>query len=72
MVNVNNDPKFNIDSISFSDELLDMLKLPKKQDYTGVTPGELVEEGDIRLTLSDTDLLYFKCAQVDEDNHLRE
>ena len=75
MVDVKMDPKFNIGSISFSDELLDMLKLPKKQDYQGITPGMLVEESDIRLTLSDAGLLYFKCAQVDDtttyENNMR-
>ena len=75
MVDVKMDPKFNIGSISFSDELLEMLKLPKKQDYQGITPGMLVEESDIRLTLSDAGLLYFKCAQVDDtttyENNMR-
>ena len=47
MVNVKNDPRFNIGSISFSDKLLDILKLPKKQGIT----GEIVEERDIRITL---------------------
>ena len=65
MVNVKNDPNYKIGSISFSDELLDILKLPKKDDYTGITPGGFVKEEDIKLTLSDTNLLYFRCRQVD-------
>lgn len=68
MVNVKNDLSFLLHKIQFCDELLDMLKLPKKDDYTGVTPGDPVDLYDI--TFNDSDLLYLKCREIDESKVL--
>ena len=70
MVNVKNDSSFLIHKIQFCDELLNILKLPKKDEYTGVIPGNPVDISDIKLTFNDTDLLYLRCQEIDESNVL--
>lgn len=70
MVNVKNDSSFLIHKIQFCDELLNILKLPKKDDYTGVINGDPVELSDIKFTLNDSDLLYLRCHEIDESNVL--
>lgn len=71
MVNVKNDSSFLIHKIQFCQEMLDVLKLPKKDDYTGITPGSNVALDDIKLTLNDTDLLYLRCREIDESKVLK-
>ena len=46
MVNVKNESSFFLHKIRFSDELLDILKLPKKDNYKGSIPGNPVELKD--------------------------
>jgi len=70
MVDVKNEASFLIHKIKFCDELLDILKLPKKDDYIGVTPGEYVDIADIKLTFNDSDLLYLRCREIDKSNVL--
>ena len=70
MVNVKNESSFLLQNIKLSDELVDILKLPKKDDYQGSIPGNPVELDDIRLTLNDTDLVYLRCKELDENNIL--
>jgi len=67
MVNAKNE-SYLIHKIKFCDELLNMLKLPKKDDYIGVIPGEPVDLHDI--TFNDSDLLYLRCHEIDESNIL--
>ena len=68
LVNVKKDSSFLIHKIQFCQELLDILKLPKKDDYTGVIPGDPVPLSDIKLTFNDSDLLYLRCHEIDENN----
>ena len=67
MVDVKNELSFFLENIKFSDELLDILKLPKKDNYQRSIPGNPVELDDIKLTLSDTDLVYLRCKELDEN-----
>ena len=64
MVNIKNDPAFNYEKIKLCDELLEVLGLPQKDDYTGITPGKPVDYDSIKLTFITTDLLYFRCKQI--------
>ena len=66
MLNVKNDPSFLLHKIQFSEEMLNVLKLPKKDDYTGVTSGSDVALDNIKLTLNDTDILYLRCSEIDK------
>ena len=68
MVNIKNDSTYPIHNIQFCEELLNMLKLPKKDDCTGVIPEEPVDLYD--LTFNDNDLLYLRCHEIDESNIL--
>ena len=71
MINKNLDKNYSVHNIKFCDELLDTLKLPKMDDYTvDVITGNPVDEQDIKLTFNDTDLLYFKCAEIDDSTIL--
>ncbi|MCE2507407.1 MAG: hypothetical protein J4F36_13275, partial [Nitrosopumilaceae archaeon] len=71
MINKNLDKNYSIHNIKFCDELLDTLKLSKKDDYIAdIVTGNPVDEQDIKLTFSDTDLLYFKCAEIDDSTIL--
>ena len=67
MVNVKNESSFFLHKIKFSDELLYILKIPKKDDYQGSISGNPVELDDIRLILNDTDLVYLRCEELDEN-----
>ena len=67
MVNVKSESSFFLHKIKFSDELLDILKLSKKDDYQGSIPGQPVELNDIRLCLNNTDLVYLRCKELDEN-----
>ena len=62
-----NESSFFLHKIKFSDELLDILKLPKKDDYQGSIPGQPGELEDIRLCLNDTDLVYLRCEELDKN-----
>ena len=64
MVNIKNDPDFKFTNIKFCDEMLQLLGLPRKDDYTGITPGKPVAYDSIKLTFLTTDLLYFRCKQI--------
>ena len=67
MVNVKNESSFFLQKIKFSDELLDILKLPKKDNYQESIPGSPVELDIIRLCLNDIDLVYLRCKELDEN-----
>lgn len=64
MVSVKNESSFLIHNIKFRDELLDVLKLPKKNDYIGSILENPVNLDDIKLTLNDTDFVYLRFHKI--------
>ena len=67
MVNVKKESSFFFHKIKFSDGVLDILMLHKKDDYAGIIAGNPVELDDIKLTLNDTELVYLRCEELDEN-----
>jgi hypothetical protein len=59
-----------VHNLKLCDELVNIMRLPKLEKYEGITPGEVVDVSSIKLTFSDTDLLYLKCKELDESKIL--
>ena len=56
----------SVHNLKLCKELADILKLPRLEKYEGLISGDEVDVNKIRLTFNSTDLLYFKCEELDE------
>ena len=53
-------------NLKLCDELADILKLPRLDKYEGTLQSGEIDVNKIRLVFNSTDLLYFKCKELDE------
>ena len=56
--------------IQLCGELLDVLKLPKKDSYSGTISGDPVDLSKIELTFNDCKLVYLRCDEIEKTNIL--
>ena len=57
----------SVNNLKLCDELADILNLPRLDKYEGTIQGGEVDINKIRLVFNSTDLLYFKCEELDEN-----
>ena len=67
-LNRKNKLNFPITDVKFCDELLSVLKLETKTDYTGIMHGNPLPEDNITLIFYKPKMIYFKCDQLEDDS----
>jgi len=60
-----NKPESGI-KVTFCNELIKALRIPKMNDLSGATQGGFVAEKDITLTFVNPQMLYLKCPQLED------